>query len=137
MPEKYYLDTSIWIDYYENRSDNLRPLGDWAHRLLSLIEAKGNRIVASDLLIEELQVRFSEEEAKNILVSYRNIIINVEFTSSQLAEAGRIARERDVPTADALHAILARDNGAVLIARDHHFEKLFDITRPYKPEELI
>ena len=37
MVEKYYLDTCIWRDYFENRSDKFRPLGDWAFSLIKLI----------------------------------------------------------------------------------------------------
>jgi len=29
-----YLDTNIYMDYFENRSDGLRPLGDFAFNLL-------------------------------------------------------------------------------------------------------
>ena len=34
---KYYLDTSIWRDYYENRSDKFRPWGEWALILINKI----------------------------------------------------------------------------------------------------
>ena len=30
MNKKYYIDSNIWRDYFENRSDRFRPLGDWA-----------------------------------------------------------------------------------------------------------
>lgn len=32
---RFYLDACIWGDYWENRSDNFRPLGEWAFRYLS------------------------------------------------------------------------------------------------------
>lgn len=38
---------------------------------------------------------------------------------------------------NALHAIVARDNGLILITRDNHFRVLQDISKYYKPEELI
>jgi len=42
-----------------------------------------------------------------------------------------------VPAGDALHAIVARDNDLILVTRDRHFRKLEDISKHYKPEELI
>ncbi len=38
---------------------------------------------------------------------------------------------------DALHAVLSRDNGAVLITRDAHFELLSFMVEVKKPENLI
>lgn len=35
MEEKYYLDACIWRDYFENREDRFRPLGEWAFRLVN------------------------------------------------------------------------------------------------------
>ena len=55
----------------------------------------------------------------------------------QREEAKKIAKERDVPAGDALHAIVARDNDLILVTRDRHFRKLEDISKHYKPEELI
>ena len=37
MKRRFYLDTCIWRDYYENRSDNFRPLGEWALFLINKI----------------------------------------------------------------------------------------------------
>ena len=37
---------------------------------------------------------------------------------------------------DILHAVLARDNKAVLVTRDFHFETLQDIVEIKAPEEI-
>ena len=50
---KYYFDTSIWRDYYENRSDGLRPLGDFAFELLKKIKALRDTVLYSELTIKE------------------------------------------------------------------------------------
>jgi len=42
-----------------------------------------------------------------------------------------------VPFFDALHAVLARDNKAIMVTRDKHFDELLDITKYKKPEEII
>ena len=51
--------------------------------------------------------------------------------------AKKIAKERDVPAGDALHAIIARDDDLILVTRDRHFRKLEDISKHHKPEEII
>lgn len=137
MVDKYYLDTSIYIDYYENRVDRFRPLGDWAHRLLALIEAKNAVLLISDLLISELESHLSKEQVKELLETYDGVIKKVKFIDKQLKEAREIANKRKIPLGDALHAIIARDNKALLVTRDHHFEELADITLSKKPEDLI
>jgi predicted nucleic acid-binding protein len=137
MPEKYYLDTSIWLDYFKNRKDKFRPLGDWAHKLLSMIEEANQTVLISELVMIELEKHLPLKKATEFLSLYRNLIVQVDTTKRQLREAKRIASIRDLSRQDVLHAILARDNDAILITRDHHFEELRDIATIMKPEELI
>lgn len=65
------------------------------------------------------------------------LIEEVKISSKQVDEARRIAVEKKVPGSDVLHAVLTRDNNAVLITRDQHFELLWDIVKSLKPEEVI
>jgi len=135
--KKYYLDTSIYIDYYENRTDRFRPLGDWAHRLLALIETENSVLLISDILIAELGAHFSKNEVKEILETYQGIIKKVEFTKKQIKEARKISNEKKIPFGDVLHVIIARDNEAILVTRDHHMEEIQNITIFKKPEDII
>jgi len=134
---KYYLDTSIWIDYYENRTDKFRPLGDWAHRLLVLIETNEGTILISDFLLEEMEIQISKEEIETIMRTYKGVIEKVDFSIEQTLEARRVSKERKIPFGDVLHAIIARDNWAIMVTRDRHFQKITDIIVPIKPEEII
>jgi predicted nucleic acid-binding protein len=61
----------------------------------------------------------------------------VDIGGRQVDEARRISRDRSVSRGDALHAVLARDNNAIIITRDKHFEVLYDIVKSLKPEEAI
>lgn len=135
--KKYYLDTSIWIDYFENRKDKFRPLGEWAYALLSLIRKQNDKMLVSDLVITELKKYMDEEKVKAILKDFKDPIIRTISNDKQSKEAIKIAKTRKIPKGDALHAIIAKDNNAILVARDHHFEELTDITISYKPEDLI
>ena len=47
MTEKYYLDTSIWLDFLENRNGSNLPKGDWAHKLLDKITENNDKAIYS------------------------------------------------------------------------------------------
>ena len=60
MTEKYYIDTSIWIDLYEDRKGYQdEPLGEYALKLLSFIKANKADLFISDMLIRELEGYYS------------------------------------------------------------------------------
>ena len=136
--KRYYLDTAIWIDYYENRADRFRPLGEWALALLKKISEKKEAILFSDVIYGEMFVfGYTEEEIENLLHPWTDLIQKITPTRQEIAEAIMESKKRKLPYGDCLHAILSRDHDALLIARDHHFESLIDIKKCQKPEELI
>lgn len=138
MGERYYIDTAIWIDFHENRRDRFRPLGEWALDMFKIIAQTGGMVIYSDMVIDELLRKYPRpiiQKAFNIIPK-RNLK-KVYANSEQSAEAGRLSRERELPFADCFHAILARDNFAVMVSRDRHFEQLKDIVDTKKPEELF
>ncbi len=138
MTEEYIIDTSIWVDIYEDRKGyNNEPLGDYAFKLLVKIKAKEMIIVLTDFLIKELETLYSVAEINGMFKPFENIIKKIIATEKQREEAKKIAKERGVPAGDALHAIVARDNDLILVTRDRHFRKLEDISKQHKPEELI
>ncbi|MBI4140999.1 PIN domain-containing protein [Candidatus Woesearchaeota archaeon] len=136
---KYYVDTSIWIDVYEDRKGySGEPLGSYALKFLAVLKAKGECLVISDILITELECFYSIAEIKGMMKPFEEIIEKVMSTKIQREETKIIAHERNIPKGDALHAILVRDNKLILITRDNDFRKLKDVVPEYyKPEELI
>ena len=138
MTEECIIDASIWVDFYEDRKGyNNEPLGDYAFKLLVKIKAQEKVIVLTDFLIKELETLYSIVEINGIFNPFNKILKKVIATKKQRQEAKKIAKERDVPAGDALHAIVARDNNSILVTRDRHFRKLEDISKHHKPEELI
>lgn len=128
----YYIDTSIWLDYYEKRVDRLRPLGDLAYEFFKRISE--DTVFYSELLIKELKdYDCSDEEIKEIIAIAANLVF-VEISEKQYQEAGRIAKKRNLPIGDVLHAIVARGNNAILVTRDKHFYELKDIVEVKSPE---
>ncbi|MBW2987623.1 PIN domain-containing protein, partial [Candidatus Woesearchaeota archaeon] len=128
----------IWMDLYEDRKGyNNEYFGIFALKLFSLIRESGNKLIISDILIRELEMNYSIAEINGMLKPFENIIEKTIATIEQRKEAKGIARKRDLPPGDVLHAIIARDNKLKLITRDKHFKQLKDICNHYKPEELI
>jgi len=64
-------------------------------------------------------------------------IVFVESTGKEIGKAKDLAYKREIPKRDALHALIARDNEAILITLDRHFQKLSDIIKPHSPKEFI
>ena len=138
MAEKYLIDTSIWIDFYEDRKGYIgEPLGDFAFKLFAMIKAKQNKIVITDLIIRELEMNYSIPEINGMMKPFEAILDKLVASKEQRDEAKKIAEERKIPKGDVLHAIIARDNKFILIARDKHFRQLTDISKHHKPEGII
>tara|TARA_Y100000310_G_scaffold190615_1_gene190614 strand:- start:18243 stop:18644 length:402 start_codon:yes stop_codon:yes gene_type:complete len=131
----YYFDTSIWIDIYLKRGYN----GEMAIRLMEKIIENDDIIIFSDVVLFELKkIGFSKYEIDQILSCAKpDHIKRIYSKASQLKAASRIAKKRSIPLRDAAHAILARDYYAQLVSLDWDFNKLKDITKIKKPEELL
>lgn len=121
----------------DRRGYNDEPLGDYALKLFAMIKTMKYKLVVSDLLIRELESNYSVEEINGMVLPFQKIIEEVFVTREQRDEAKRIAKERNLPPGDVLHTIIARDNKYIMITRDKHFKELRDITKHYKPEEII
>jgi len=138
MTQKYYLDTSIWLDFFENRNEPNLPKGDWAHKLLGKITKNNDKIIYSDIVIIELGVvGYQPYEIERLFEKTKPILMFIESTEKQAKKARDLSAKRDVPKGDALHALIARDNKATLVTLDNHFKRLFDITEPKRPQDLI
>jgi predicted nucleic acid-binding protein len=135
---KFYLDTCIWRDYFENREDRFRPLGEWAFKLISKIIEDDDVIIISDHLIRELEKRYSQKEINTILnIVPMQIRVNKNVEKKHIRHANQIKNKYNIPLADALHAAVAKDNGALLITRDKHLDELYRDYEINKPEDLI
>ena len=136
--KKYYLDTSIWLDFFERRDEPNIPKGRWARALIKKITKDSDKILFSDNnFLELISIGYLEFGIKEILQLLGAIIIFIESTEKEIGKAKDLAQKRNIPKRDALHALIARDNNAILVTLDNHFKKLIDITKPYSPQEFI
>lgn len=132
--ERFYLDTSIWLDFLEDRGNN----GSVAYKLLKFIINRNHKIIFSEAIKDELlEYGLSIEDIRSFLSVFKRNIICLYVNKKQFRKAKDLSSKRNVPVFDALHTIIARDNSAVMITRDRHFDKLLDIVKYKKPEEII
>jgi len=133
---RYYLDTSIWRDLHENRTDRFRPLGEWAFELIRKIREERQMILYSEIVLAELSKDYNNAEQVMEIAAKENILQKTDITEKQVKEAHNLCKELKIPFGDCVHAILARDNNAILVTRDRDFEKIRFVAVK-KPEELI
>jgi len=133
--EQFYFDTSIWLDFYEKRGDNRKA----AFNLINKIIVNNKVILYSDIIVRELKkLKYNQDEIYEIFkVAKPDNIKKVHLYKEYIFEANKISSTKNIPMADALHAISTRENNAQLISRDKDFEKLRNITIPKLPEDFI
>ncbi|MDO8647134.1 MAG: hypothetical protein Q7R70_01830 [Candidatus Diapherotrites archaeon] len=137
MQKRFYLDTAIWRDYFEDRKDCIRPLGEFAFQFLRNCEKQGCMALYSSLVVQELKTDYSQERISEVFTAFNRILVEVQISGAQVSEARKISTNvKETHLKDALHAILARDNKAVMITRDRHFEVLSNIVEVAKPEDI-
>jgi len=96
-------------------------------------------VLFSEIIIRELKTDYTQVEINNALkfIFIHGILRKVEVPKESQIEAEKISKKRNLPAADVLHAILARNNKAILVSQDNHFKKLKDIAEVKKPEKII
>ncbi|HII72129.1 TPA: type II toxin-antitoxin system VapC family toxin [Candidatus Woesearchaeota archaeon] len=137
---KYYIDTCVWLDHLENRSGpGGRPLGSHATRLILEIVRKKDTIIFSDLNQNELKNKISAQDIDSAIeiLKAMQALETVIVKQESYKEGQKLAKERNVPLGDAVHALIAKENNATLITQDRDFERLRDITKIMKPEDVI
>jgi len=136
--KRYYLDTSIWLDFLEDRNEPDLPKSDWATELIKKIIGENGQIIYSDLIVAELAVsNYTRAEINVFFNKLRPILRYVEPHARLLGKAKDLAKKRYIPKGDALHALIAREEKAILVTLDHHFKQLADICKPRKPTDII
>ena len=138
MCKRFYVDTSVWRDFLEDRSDGLKPLGEFAFQFLKKCLKEKAQVVFSGIVLKELLPVFSEAEIAKRLFEFKEIIVDIDCSSAQKREAVNfwLKTGKRFPYSDVLHAIIARDNNAVLVSRDRHFWEI-GIVECVLPEEAL
>ncbi|MBU2100101.1 hypothetical protein KKG83_00840 [Candidatus Micrarchaeota archaeon] len=137
MLQKFYLDTAIRRDYFEDRKDGIRPLGEFAFQFLKTCQKNKCKVLFSDLVVEELKSDYSDERISELFLPFEDVLVKVFLSDEQISESRKISSSvKETHFKDALHAVLARDNKAVMITRDRHFEALTGVVEIAMPEDI-
>jgi predicted nucleic acid-binding protein len=114
------------------------PKSTWAKELVRTVIENEDKILLSEWIMNEMiELGMSKHDIEEKFNSLRNILIIVYSTKKQFGKAKDLSKKRGVPIRDALHSLIARDNRAIMVTRDRHFNQLSDIIKYKKPEELI
>ena len=140
MTTKYFLDTCIWRDFYEDRFGKTgRPLGKYASNLFMKILKNKDKIVFSETLFWEMKKDYSEREINEMLnfLDLCKVLTKINIKKEEFQEAKKLSNNINIPLVDCINAIQARNHKAIMISQDMHFLKdLNDITNTKKPEEI-
>ena len=141
MEEKYFIDTCVWRDFYENRKSKTgRKLGKEAANLFMKIIKNKKIIIYSESLIWELKKDYKKEEIESMLkfLFLLKILRRIEITKDEYKEAKQLSSERNIPFVDCLNAIQSRNHQTQMVSQDKHFiQDLMDITKTKRPKEII
>jgi predicted nucleic acid-binding protein len=117
---RYYIDTCVWIDFIEGRTNTDIFIECILEDHMPILSYPLQKELGKYLHAEQLTMIFA-------LLSSKGLIELVGVFEHDKKEASLLSAQRNIPFADALHAILTRNNNALLITRDKHFLKLRDI----------
>lgn len=140
MADKYWFDTCLWRDFYEDRtSKSGNPLGKYAADLFMKILQNKDNILFSESLIWELKKDYGEKEVNDMLhfLLVNNILVTVKITKEEYIESRKLAQVKNIPFVDCLNAVQARNHNAIMVSQDMHFHKnLSDIVKTIRPQDV-
>lgn len=139
--QKILLDTNIYLDFYLDRKDGIKPLGEFAFNLIKRTISCEFEIILLKEIFFELKTVLGIKDAnlENIIFNElrrKNKIANICSNEKQEKDCLLLSNQFNIPKTDALIAIMARDEKALIISRDKHFDLLKHIANYVTPEEL-
>ena len=137
MSQNIYVDTNIWIDYWIDRKSGLIPFGDFATQMFNRVLDCEFTIITSEYIISELKNNFKFELAPRLGVfKSANKLKVVPSQEGVFSLAKSLSEQRSLPFYDAIHVCMAKQEDAILITRDKHFQLVNDLVSVSLPEEL-
>ncbi|MDO8740337.1 MAG: PIN domain-containing protein [Candidatus Woesearchaeota archaeon] len=140
MNKKYWFDTCIWRDFYEDRFSKAgNPLGKYASDAFMAVLKNKDNILFSESLVQELKKDYDEKDINDMLnlLFLAKVLTRVDIAKEEYLEAKKLAEERKIPFVDCLNAVQARNNKATMVSQDEHFTRnLSDIVKVMKPQSL-
>lgn len=140
MAELIYIDTNIYLDYWENRIDKMRPLGEFAYNVIKRAISCEFIVVISNLLLQELGNHLNQQNINKIFEDLNRFskLELVAVLEDEIKEARILAQKLDTGKNDAIHALVAKRAGAKYIVTRNlkDFEGMSDLIQPILPENI-
>ena len=98
-----YLDTNIYLDYWGDRRDKFRPLGEFAYTVLRRSVECEFMILTSDLVLNELRGLIEDAEIKEVFSNLKesNKLVIEKVGDSDVNMAKTLKKEySEVPLPD-------------------------------------
>jgi predicted nucleic acid-binding protein len=106
--------------------------------IIMRIVEEGDIVLYSNVVEFELSCFYTKDIVKDIFSLVQSQSLKkVTIQEKRTKEAILLSKKRGIPYGDAMHAVLARDNDAILVTRDKDFTKLQDVSSHQLPEDLI
>lgn len=136
MSQRIYLDSNVYLDYFGDRKDNMRPLGEFAFKVFQRTLECEFIVVLSDWVLEELENKsYSKIQLETLLSELKKAgkLISTKRTEEDIRKAKRFTNQED-----ALHSIIAaRNNCIYLVTRNlEDFLEFSDLIKPILPENI-
>ncbi len=119
MAEKrIYVDTNVFIDFFEDRNDGLRPLGELASQLFQRAFGCEFRIITSSLVLKELKDNNHLDDYTEF-VRQNKKFNKFEFVNIANSDKAAASKGKNSHYQDRLHYILAeKANAELFITRN-------------------
>lgn len=135
-----YIDTNIYLDYFEGRTDYLRPLGEFAFQIFQRTLSCEFTVAMTGFLMKELSKYAQAEQLSELTTELKekNKLRESNTTKDDIEKARSIVKEKKTSFPDTLHAVVAQRMGAeYLVTRNvRDFLELQDMVKIILPEHL-
>lgn len=120
---KVYVDSNVFLNVWFEELLRLSPAFYYSRKLLDAILECRFRLVISDLTVKELSRKTNlpkETIIEEYLKPYEMVgkLTIIETTKENIREANEISRTYRLHASDALHALVAKKEGCILVTRD-------------------
>jgi predicted nucleic acid-binding protein len=125
MSKKIYFDTNIYLDYFENRSDKLRPLGEFALSVIQRTFKCEYIIVISDMITKELDKLQKNKNLQELFdeLESRHKLIKIILEPEDIIKARKITNDH-LHFEDAVHYVISKKaNVDILLTSDREFSE--------------
>lgn len=128
------------MDYFENRIDKIRPLGEFAFQLIKRTLQCEFKIILSNLVIDELKFNGAGSKIKELTDELKksNKLVYTEESENDDQKARELKQKFKTPLNDTKHIILAKRMGAdFLVTRNiKDYGELQNLVKIKLPENL-